>query len=165
MPLLVKERFEKEVVTLCAEVGVAVVFTPPIKGAPVYGVTRWLTPEKALIQLSLRGKFEDLLWFTFFHKAGHILSHGKKEIFIEDNHDQTTKEVQADRFATNFLIPNSSWRRFISTGNFQKATEVKKFAALLEISPAVVVGRLQHEKLLPYSHLNGLRRRFQLHAR
>ena len=159
------EQFETKTVQKCAEAGVAVVFVPPIKGAPVYGFTRWLTSDKALIQLSLRGKFEDLLWFTFFREAGHILSHGKKEIFIEDNHDQTTKEVQADRFATNFLIPNSSWRRFISTGNFQKATEVKKFAALLEISPAVVVGRLQHEKLLPYSHLNRLRRRFQLKGR
>jgi len=158
------EQFESKTVQKCAEVGVAVVFVPPIKGAPVYGATRWLASDKALIQLSLRGKFEDLLWFTFFHEAGHILLHGKKEVFIEDNHNKTTKEVQADRFAANFLIPNASWQRFVSTGNYQKETAVRKFAALLEISPAVVVGRLQHEKLLPYSHLNGLRRRFQLKA-
>jgi addiction module HigA family antidote len=156
------EHFETKTVQKCAETGVAVVFVPPIKGAPVYGATRWLTSDKALIQLSLRGKFEDLLWFTFFHEAGHILLHGKKEVFIEDNDNQTTKEVQADRFAANFLVPNASWQRFVSSGNYQRATAVREFAALLQISPAVVVGRLQHEKLIPYSHLNGLRRRFQL---
>jgi addiction module HigA family antidote len=159
------EQFESKTVQKCAEVGVAVVFVPPIKGAPVYGATRWLTSDKALIQLSLRGKFEDLLWFTFFHEAGHILLHGKKEIFIEDNHDQTEKELQADRFATNFLIPHSSWKRFVSIGNYKKEASVKKFAAQQKISPAIVVGRLQHEKLLPYSHLNGLRRRFHFKAK
>jgi HTH-type transcriptional regulator/antitoxin HigA len=156
------EQFETKTVQKCAEAGVAVVFVPPIKGAPVYGATRWLTSDKALIQLSLRGKFEDLLWFTFFHEAGHILLHGKKEVFIEDNDNKTTKEVQADRFAANFLVPKASWQRFVSSGNYQRATAVREFAALLEISPAVVVGRLQHEKLIPYSHLNGLRRKFQL---
>ena len=42
-----------------------------------------------MVQLSLRGKFEDLLWFTFFHEAGHILLHGKKEVFIEDSDSRT----------------------------------------------------------------------------
>lgn len=154
------ERFEKEVVTLCAEVGVAVVFTPPIKGAPVYGVTRWLTPEKALIQLSLRGKFEDLLWFTFFHEAGHILLHGKKEIFIEGNDSHDGREQKADRFARDLLIPPAAYRRFIESGRYQDSGAVKAFAAQLEISPAIVVGRLQYEKLLLFSHMNNLRRRF-----
>lgn len=158
------EHFETKTVKMCAEAGVAVVFIPPIKGAPVYGVTRWLTPEKALIQLSLRGKYEDLLWFTFFHEAGHILLHGKKEVFIEDNSNQTEKEDEADRFATNFLIPSPSWQRFVSSGNYRRASAVREFAALLEISPAIVVGRLQHDGYIPHSHLNGLRRRFHLKA-
>lgn len=154
------ERFEKEVVTLCAEVGVAVVFTPPIKGAPVYGVTRWLTPEKALIQLSLRGKFEDLLWFTFFHEAGHILLHGKKEIFIEGNDSHDEREQKADRFARDLLIPPAAYRQFIKSGRYRDPGAVKAFATQLEISPAIVVGRLQYEKLLLFSRMNNLRRRF-----
>ena len=156
------ELFVSKTVQMCADAGVAVVFIPPIKGAPVYGATRWLTPEKALIQLSLRGKYEDLLWFTFFHEAGHILLYGKKEVFIEDDNNkrEREKEEQADRFAANFLIPRASWQRFISESNYQKATAVKDFSAQQIISPAIVVGRLQHEKYIPYSHLNGLRRKF-----
>ena len=159
------EQFEPRTVQMSAEAGVAVVFIPPVKGAPVYGATRWLTPEKALIQLSLRGRFEDLLWFTFFHEAGHILLHGKREVFIESDDTKTQKEDEANRFAGNFLIPNGTWDKFISKENIRSATSVKAFAAHLGISPAIIVGRLQHEGLIPHSHLNGLRRRFVIDGR
>jgi addiction module HigA family antidote len=154
------ERFETKTVQACAKAGVSVVFVPAIKGAPVYGATRWLTSDKALIQLSLRGKFEDLLWFTFFHEAGHILLHGKKEVFIEDDRNKSEKEAEADRFASNFLIPLSAWQKFAASRNTFSLAAVEAFAAQLEISPAIVVGRLQHEELIPHSHLNQLRRRF-----
>jgi HTH-type transcriptional regulator/antitoxin HigA len=159
------EQFETKTVRMCADAGVAVVFTSQIKGAPIYGVTRWLSAEKAMIQLSFRGKFEDLLWFTFFHEAGHILFHGKKEIFIEGSDNQEEKEQEADKFATNLLIPSGDWREFLSSENYKSKNAVDAFAAKLEISPAIVVGRLQHEGLIPYSHLNGLRRRFELKTR
>ncbi len=155
------ERFEKEVVTKCAKVGVAVVFTPPIKETPVYGATRWLMPDKALIQLSLRGKFEDLLWFTFFHEAGHILLHGKREIFIEGEGNHDAREHDADRFARDILVPQAVYRKFINYGKYREPKVVKAFAKQIGISPAIIVGHLQHEKRLPFSHMNDLRRRFK----
>jgi HTH-type transcriptional regulator / antitoxin HigA len=155
-------QFESKTVQLCAESGVAVVFTPTFRGAPVSGATRWLTPEKAMIQLSLRGKYEDLLWFTFFHEAGHILLHGKKEIFIEDKDNQSEKEDEADRFAANFLISLNAWRKFISTADYRNKTAVEDFAKDQMVSPAIIVGRLQHENLVPHNHLNDLRRRFEI---
>jgi plasmid maintenance system antidote protein VapI len=153
------ETFQETAVHLCAKAGVAVLFIPPIKGSPVYGATRWLTQDKALIQLSLRGKFEDFLWFTFFHEAGHILLHGKKEVFIEDRNHQDEKEKEADRFARDFLIPDEDYRHFISGNEYKSKRGVKSFAAKLNISPAVVVGRLQHENLIPFNQMNDLRRR------
>ncbi|MBK6514442.1 MAG: hypothetical protein IPG04_10075 [Polyangiaceae bacterium] len=48
------------------------------------GLARWLHKDQALIQLSLRHKTADHLWFSF-HEAGHILLHGKKTIFIDEN--------------------------------------------------------------------------------
>jgi HTH-type transcriptional regulator/antitoxin HigA len=158
------ETFEARTVQMCAETGVAVVFTPPIKGAPLYGATRWLTQEKALVQLSVRGRFEDLLWFTFFHEAGHILVHGKKEVFIEGKDQQNEKEKEADRFATSLLVPNGTWNSFKSSRDYRSAAAVKAFSDELGISPAIIVGRLQHERLIPFSHLNGLRRRFVIDA-
>jgi HTH-type transcriptional regulator/antitoxin HigA len=148
------EIFESRVVEGCAEAGVAVVFVPPLKGVPVYGVTRWITPEKALIQLSLRGRYEDILWFTFFHEAGHILKHGKKEVFVESEGFTNDKEKEADAFASDFLIPTGEWRRFIQSGKYRNKQAVLAFADELDISPAIIVGRLQHESLLPHSHMN-----------
>jgi Zn-dependent peptidase ImmA (M78 family) len=65
---------------LCAGAGVAVVFVPALPKTGVSGATRWINSNKALIQLSLRYRTDDHLWFTFFHEAGHILLHGKKEL-------------------------------------------------------------------------------------
>lgn len=66
--------FQKELVHLCADAGVAVVFVQELPHTGICGSTQWLTPRKALVQLSLRYKTDDQLWFTFFHEAGHILS-------------------------------------------------------------------------------------------
>ena len=71
------EVFVPAMQKLCADAGVAVVFVPSIPKTGVSGATRWLNKDKAIIQLSLRYKTDDHLWFTFFHEAGHILLHGK----------------------------------------------------------------------------------------
>lgn len=152
--------FEKRMIQLCAEAGVALVFVPPLRGVPVYGITRWLNPNKALIQLSLRGKYEDIFWFTFFHEAAHILLHGKRDVFIEAENHKDEKELQADSFARDFLIPQEQWKRFLRKNAGISKKTVAEFAAELKISSAIVIGRLQHENIIPHSHLNELRRKF-----
>lgn len=157
----IPDRFVEEVVARCAESGVAVVFIKALPKVPIYGVTRWITPRKALIQLSLRGRFEDLLWFTFFHEAGHILIHGKRDVFIEEGDRQDENEQEADAFARDLLIPSGRFKSFISSSKFFSKARVLSFAKQLDLSPAIVVGRLQYERLLPRSHMNDLRRRYQ----
>ncbi len=78
------EVFVPELKNLCASAGVAVVFVPELPKTGVYGATKWLA-HMAVIQLSLRYKSNDHLWFAFLHEAGHILKHGRKEIFIKGN--------------------------------------------------------------------------------
>ena len=34
---------------------------------------------------------------------------------------------------------------------------IRAFASELEIAPGIIVGRLQHEQRLPYSHFNDLK--------
>jgi len=153
------EEFVPAMQQQCAQAGVAVVFVHELPRLATSGVTRWLTPEKALIQLSLRYKTDDQLWFTFFHEAGHILLHGKKDIFLEGENGQGEKEEHADRFAADFLIPTAEYRQFQPrTGHFSEA-EVIRFANGIGIAPGIVVGRLQHDKRLEITHLNGLKQR------
>lgn len=71
-----------------AALGVVVVLVPDVPGARAYGATRWLGPF-ALIQLSMRGKTEDVLWVTLFHEIGHVLLHGRKGLFIEQDDADT----------------------------------------------------------------------------
>jgi len=156
------DAFKQNLVEKFASVGVAVIFIRPLRGVPVWGVTRWITPSKALIQLSMRGKYEDIFWFTLFHEAGHILQHGKSAVFMETDRLKDNQEIEADEFAQKLLIPQSFWRPFISSRRHFSSQDVEALARQLEISPAIVVGRLQHEKLLPKTHLNKLRRKYNI---
>ena len=119
-----------------------------------------------MIQLSLRGKSDDHLWFTFFHEAGHILLHGKKDVFIESKGEGCRdigggeKEQEADRFAQDFLIRPERYKTFIKNGRFSEAA-IREFAKEIGLAPGIVVGRLQHEKLIPFSRGNALRKRLR----
>lgn len=143
----------------CAAAGVAVVLVREIKGCPASGVARWLTPVKALIQLSLRHKTDDHLWFSFFHEAGHILHDPKKQVTIEDLRNRDSEqELAADRFARDMLISPPEAARL---RNLASATDVKAFAAELGIAPGIVAGRLQHDGLIGYNQMNELKRRLE----
>ena len=155
--------FRPQLVAWCAAVGVAVVFVPELPRTHVSGATRWLSPTKALIQLSVRYKTDDHLWFTFFHEAGHIVLHGKRDTFLESNQhsDDQEKEDEANRFATDMLIAPVDWESFVASGSYKSHSGISAFAHRIGIAPGIVVGRLQHHaKLLPVTDCNRLKRRF-----
>lgn len=152
----IPEFFVPKLRELCASAGVAVCFTKELQKAPISGAARWLSPSKALIQLSLRYKRNDQLWFSFFHEAGHVLLHKKKDIFLEyGSHDVDGEEKEADQFACNMLIPPSEFRRFLERGDYSHRS-INEFAKKIGIHPGIVVGRLQHDEILPYSRFNDL---------
>jgi addiction module HigA family antidote len=153
------EVFVPRMRELCAAAGVAVVFTLEIKGAPVSGATQWLTPDKALIQLTLRHKSNDHFWFSFFHEAGHILKHGKKEKFVEDGAAQDEREEEANRFAADFLIPRE---RVAELTGLRERDQIVSFAESVQIAPGIVLGRLQNMGLHDHgSRDNDLKERFR----
>ncbi|WP_428623822.1 helix-turn-helix domain-containing protein [Sedimenticola sp.] len=154
-------RFVPALQQICAAAGVAVVFVPCLPKTGVSGATRWVNPEKAIVQLSLRYKTNDHLWFTFFHEAGHILLHGKKELFIEGvNGMDEEKEHQANAFAELELLPKKAFMEFSGRAPLSK-TAIQQFAKEVGIAPGIVVGQLQHRGLLPRTHCNDLKVRYQ----
>lgn len=158
------EMFVPKMKSLCSDAGVVVVFTRDLPKTRVCGAARWLTKDKALIQLGLRYKTDDHLWFTFFHEAGHILLHGKKEIFVEEvDPEKEEYEQEADSFAANCLIPAKHYRRLLGlkgTNGFRESV-VRAFAEEIGIAPGIVVGRLQYDKFIPFTHLNSLKAHYQ----
>lgn len=143
----------------CAAAGVAVVLVPELPKLRLFGATRWLSPEKALIQLSLYYKRDDQFWFSFFHEAGHILLHGKRDVFVEQVRGSEDREEQeANKFASDYLLPPEDYADFCTNGNFSGSTIIR-FARQVGISPSIVVGRLQHDKVIKFSEHNDLHTR------
>jgi addiction module HigA family antidote len=138
--------------SLCLQAGVKVVHTPCISKAPISGATRWLN-NTPLIQLSGRYNRNDVFWFTFFHEAGHVLLHGKKDIFLEQldyAEKDHRKEQEADDFAVRWIFSASEEAEVLKS-NAWSDPAIKAFASKFKTHPAVIVGRLQHKGLLPYS--------------
>ena len=143
---------------LLNEAGVALALVKPLPNVRVSGAAWWLSPNRPLVALSARHLSDDHLWFSFFHEAGHLLLHSKKTVFI-DNGEGTRSEAenQANDWAAGFLVPHRTWRRFVERGSFD-AGSIREFAAEQGIPPGIVVGRLQHESLIPWrSGLNSLK--------
>ncbi len=149
----------------CRQAGVALALEPELPGTRLNGATRWLTSDKALIMLSLRYKWEDIFWFTFFHEAAHILLHGKRNRFLENQGvgSSSDEEEAADYFAADLLIPPTVYQDFVRRGKFYRE-DILAFAKEVDIAPGIVVGRLQHDGHIQPNWQNGLRRRFQLKA-
>lgn len=157
------EVFEPKMKELCRQSGVALVFVSELPRTCLSGATRWLSSDKAMIALSLRHKSDDHLWFTFFHEAGHILIHGKKDVYIDEGKlGHTEQEQEASYFASELLIPESSYKSFIQARSQFTSYVVNQFAKQIGIAPGIVVGRLQHDKQVSFTWLNDLKVRFIL---
>jgi Zn-dependent peptidase ImmA (M78 family) len=123
---------------------VTVVYVPALPKSRAAGATRWLSPTKPVIQLSLRGKTDDMFWFTLFHEAAHVLKHGHKEIFVELGDKDDPREAEADQWAADTLIPAKLWAEFIIATPIT-ITCITRFAREQGIAAGIVVGRLQRE--------------------
>lgn len=139
--------FWPEIQKRCAEVGVAVVLVRPVQGAHASGATRWLSPTKAVVQLSARHKRNDHFWFALFHELGHVLLHGKKDVFVEEKLGQGAgrpeEEREANNFASSTLIPTGSTHQLKEV---ETPSDAIALAQDLGIHPGIVAGRIQHDR-------------------
>lgn len=163
LAFLMPDDFTQELQSICAKCGVAVVFTPNLPKAPISGATRWFH-NKPIIQLSGRFKTNDHFWFTFFHEAGHIILHGKKDIFLENvkgtELDQE-KEEEANAFAAKVLIDEKDWKEIVYNLPLIPM-QIERYAKKLRVAPGIIVGRLQHEDLVPKAFGNKLKTKIEL---
>lgn len=124
----------------CAACGVAVALVPEMPKAPWSGATMWLSPQRVMILLNLRGKAEDKFWFSFFHEAGHVLHDSKKDLLINDGSSDDPREQRANDFAAETLIPQT-YNDAIRQARTEK--DIKKLAIEIGISAGIVAGRYQ----------------------
>jgi hypothetical protein len=137
-----------------ASCGVAIVIVRAPKHCPVSGAVRWLTPTRALVQLSFKYLRNDSFWFTFFHECGHILLHSKKMLFLEGTEVDGKDEKEADNFAADTLIPPTDWSSFAPLTLSEGV--IRDFAREIGIAPGIVLGRLRNERRIPWSRMHHL---------
>lgn len=91
---------------LGAKFGIKIIYAQNFKSAPIHGMARWYK-DIPVIQLHDRFKDRKAFWFTFFHELGHIVLHGKKDIFIKNvyyGNKNQQKDDEANMFAQKYRV-------------------------------------------------------------
>lgn len=158
---------------ICSKAGVAVVLVPELPNTRISGCARWLSDTHAMVGLTIRYKWDDQLWFTFFHEVGHILLHREVRSFVVDNaadhmgddvvdSDMARYEQEADRFAADTLIPPAALAEFLRVhGKTLTNDEIHEFAEAVGVGPGIVIGRLQHDGVIKHWQGNDLKQKLE----
>ncbi len=138
------------------ECGIKILFVPELKNLPISGITRLLNDGSFLIQLTLRYKSDDQVWFSIMHEIGHILLHKKYDYTYNDVPVDVRKlmEKEANEFAAEQFIPQQVSNNRL--GAFVTEQELVELAEELGIAAGIVAGRWQHENGC-YSKFNKLK--------
>lgn len=153
------EIFHPRMVELCKKAGVAFILEKPISKTCLFGSARWIDGDRAIIQMSLRMKTNDHFWWTFFHEAAHITLHHGKTFADDLGGEGDGFESEADAWAEDVLVGCDRFNAFKKTSP-RSEREVTAFASSIGIHPGIIAGMLQHHKIVPFTHLNKLKVRF-----
>lgn len=159
------EVFIPKLINILNSCGIVLIFTEYLPNTLICGASRWLSPTKALIQLSLKGNSADSMWFTLFHELAHLILHSKKEEYIDlepsENAIKSTIEDQADAWASEQLIPNKYVTMYQTMGQLTDES-ILKYAGLVNIDVGIFVGRLQKLGILKYSEFRNFQKSYDI---
>jgi len=150
-PLLAQEFLFKH--------GISLVIEPHLQRTYLDGAAIVFWKERPVIGLSLRYDRIDNFWFCLMHELAHLRLHLRDDLgqFYDDLDSESgtdIREIEADKLAGEMLIPESDWMkspaRLLSTPQ-----AAQRLASQLQIHPAIVAGRIRHEKN-SYRLLNNL---------
>ena len=144
---------------LCAAAGVAVVVVDHLNDAPVSSVVRRAWGGKPLIQISLRHRWADVFWRSFFHAACHLIEgdeDGRAHIVVDVLSPDNDDERSTDQFARDQLVDKHLWYEF-AAGGPRNAEGIMHYAASVGVHPGVLVGQMQVEGLAGPGEFDELR--------
>jgi HTH-type transcriptional regulator / antitoxin HigA len=146
------DNWLEELQKLCGSFGVALVYTPCISKAPIYGASRWIKNKSVpLIQVTDRQKDYNAFWVTFFHELAHIRYHNKSDIFIDGLDEilpDKQKEADADAFAARMLLSEKERNEIFQSVDFDKEL-ILHFSQKFKKHPGIIAAQIQRK----YNHL------------
>lgn len=135
-----------------AEKGIALVVLPALPRTKLDGAAMRSKDGAPIIGMTLRHDRLDNFWFTLLHELVHAWKHiteagmviTDEDVQNEDDDDE--KEAEANGLARDTFIPRAEWKR---SEAYLRPTEanIQTLADRLHISPAIIAGRLRHEKV------------------
>jgi len=160
-PRLAKEFLEQR--------GIAVVIEPHLPSTHLDGAATISRNGVPVVALTLREDRLDNFWYTLIHELVHVWKHlddNKHRAIVDENIETTSEtraiEREASEIAAEVLIPHSVWRRSDAFAN-PSTKAIHALAAELQISPAIVAGRIRFERR-NYAMFSGLVGRRQVHV-
>lgn len=146
--LSARSSFVEQVSQVLLERGVILVHERGLPGMKVDGVSFKLASGNPVLGLSLRYSRLDYYWFTLMHELAHVVLHSEilSAPILDDLDEERTSliERQADRLASDALIPKNEWRSCPARYTLNEA-DVVEFAKKLGIAPQIVAGRIRHD--------------------
>jgi HTH-type transcriptional regulator / antitoxin HigA len=136
--------------------GVHFVMVPHLPKTYVDGAALAVNGEP-VVAVSLRFDRMDSFWFTVLHELAHIVL-GHKGTFVDDLEDTSSPgrsraEKEADRIASDWLLEPKALKAFLRRSALGfSLREIQEFSRSQSRHPAIVVGWLQHEGLVGWSH-------------
>jgi HTH-type transcriptional regulator/antitoxin HigA len=135
-----------------SEKGIAVVILPHFPQTKLDGAAMQDDRGAPIVGLTIRHNRLDNFWFTLLHELVHAWKHLPDphmaitdEDIDKENDQDNAKEAEANRIARDTFIPRHIWVR--SEAYLRPSYEnIHELANRLHISPAVVAGRVRHEK-------------------
>lgn len=133
-----------------ARCGVTFAIVPSFRGAPVQGFIKKNNDGKIIMCITLRRASADIFWFTLFHEIGHLMNGDLENVFVDFNSVKSDREAAADNFASSVLIDLEAYKDFVKQGCFSLEM-INNFANRQNVLPDVVIGRLHHDEVIPWS--------------
>ena len=147
------EKGPRFAVDLLAEHGIAVEIVPHLPKTYLDGAALRLGDTRPVIGLSLRYDRIDNFWFCLLHELAHVGLHldaDEDQVFVHDHSLRrregmvsNSKELEADEWAEEALIPRAAWERSEVSRNPSGMTAMA-LALDLGIHPAIVAGRVRY---------------------
>lgn len=161
---LVNPEDVRHVPKTLAEGGIRLLLIEPLPQTKIDGICFWLNDTSPVIALALRYDRLDHFWYLLGHECGHV---SRKDglrggPYLDINlvgddavppDDKPEAEIEADKFAENFLVDQGELDRFIvRTRPLYSKQKIRNFAMRIGVHPAIVLGQLQHRREVDWSH-------------
>jgi HTH-type transcriptional regulator/antitoxin HigA len=128
--------------------GIMLVVEPYMPKTYLDGAALFLADKGPIVAMTLRYDRLDNFWFVLLHEIAHLCLHfrsGDFEPFFDDlDAGPDRLEAEADRFASEALVPGQIWETSIAR-YARSRPAIESLARQLHVSPAVVAGRIRRE--------------------